>query len=460
MTGNSTERRVVVTGLGVVSALGLDADTFWNNIIAGRCGIDKITAFDVSKYDCQIAAEVKNFDPAPAFPSPKEIRRTDRFAQFGVCAGYQALQDAGLDLDKLDRDETGVFIGSGIGGLYTVEEQHKILLSKGPGRLSPFLIPMLILNMASGLFSMFYKLRGPNLATCSACATSTHAIGEAWRTIKMGDAKVMFAGGTEATIVPMGIGGFCAMKAMSTRNDDPQRSSRPFDAERDGFVMGEGAGVIVMEELEHAKARGARIYCEMIGYGNTADANHMTAPAPEGEGAARCMKMAVRSAGLRPEDVSYINAHGTSTPQGDVCETQAIKTVFRDYARKLAVSSTKGATGHMLGAAGAVEMAVCAKAIQTNLIPPTINYEQPDPDCDLDYVPNSAREMAVTAALNNFFGFGGHHPTMVAKKFVRYCGVSAINIHLPQLIFGGGLGGATTRSRKGCFRKERRSLER
>jgi len=417
MIGNSTERRVVVTGLGVVSALGLDFDTFWNNIVAGRCGIDKITAFDVSKYDCQIAAEVKNFDPAPAFPSPKEIRRTDRFAQFGVYAGYQALRDAGLDLDKLDRDETGVFIGSGIGGLYTVEEQHKILLSKGPGRLSPFLIPMLILNMASGLFSMFYKLRGPNLATCSACATSTHAIGEAWRTIKMGDAKVMFAGGTEATIVPMGIGGFCAMKAMSTRNDDPQRSSRPFDAERDGFVMGEGAGVIVMEDLEHARARGARIYCELIGYGNTADANHMTAPAPEGEGAARCMKAALRSAGLRPEDISYINAHGTSTPQGDICETQAIKNVFGAHARRIAVSSTKGATGHMLGASGAVEMAICAKAIQTNVVPPTINYEHADPECDLDYVPNTAREMTVSAVLNNSFGFGGHNATMVAKKF-------------------------------------------
>ncbi|PYJ84474.1 MAG: beta-ketoacyl-[acyl-carrier-protein] synthase II [Verrucomicrobia bacterium] len=418
MIGNSTERRVVVTGLGVVSALGLDFDTFWNNIVAGRCGIDKITAFDVSKYDCQIAAEVKNFDPAPAFPSPKEIRRTDRFAQFGVYAGYQALKDAGLDLDKLDRDETGVFIGSGIGGLYTVEEQHKILLSKGPGRLSPFLIPMLILNMASGLFSMFYKLRGPNLATCSACATSTHAIGEAWRTIKMGDAKVMFAGGTEATIVPMGIGGFCAMKALSTRNDDPQRASRPFDAERDGFVMGEGAGVIVMEDLEHARARGARIYCEMIGYGNTADANHMTAPAPEGEGAARCMKAALRSAGLRPGDISYINAHGTSTPQGDICETQAIETVFGAHARRIAVSSTKGATGHMLGASGAVEMAICAKAIQTNVVPPTINYEHPDPECDLDYVPNTAREMTVSAVLNNSFGFGGHNASMVAKKFV------------------------------------------
>ena len=417
MTSNSTERRVAVTGLGVVSSLGQDIDTFWNNIIAGRCGIDSITAFDASKFDCRIAAEVKHFDPTPAFPSPKEIRRTDRFAQFGVYAGYQALKDAGLELDKLDRDEIGVFIGSGIGGLNTVEEQHKVLLTKGPGRLSPFLIPMLILNMASGLFSMFYRLRGPNLATCSACATSTHAIGEAWRTIKTGDARIMFAGGTEATVVPMGIGGFCAMKDMSTRNDDPQHSSRPFDAGRDGFVMGEGAGVIVLEELEHARARGARIYCEMIGYGNTADAHHMTAPDPDGDGAARCMKMALRSAGLRPEDVSYINAHGTSTPQGDACETQAIKIVFGDHARTVAVSSTKGATGHMLGAAGAVEMAICAKAIQTNIVPPTINYEHPDPQCDLDYVPNKAREMTVNAALNNSFGFGGHNATLVVKKF-------------------------------------------
>src|SRR5690606_35487092 len=261
---------------------------------------------------------VKNFDAAPAFPSPKEVRRTDKFAQFGVYAAHQALLDSGLDLEKADRDEIGVFIGSGIGGLHTTAEQHKVLLEKGPGRLSPFMIPMLILNMASGLFSMYYKLRGPNVATCSACATSTHAIGEAWRTLKMGDAKVMFAGGSEATIVPLGIGGFCAMRAMSTRNDAPQKASRPFDAGRDGFVMGEGSGILVLEELEHAKARGAKIYCELVGYGNTADANHMTSPAPEGEGAARCMKMALRNAELNPSDISYVNAHGTSTPQGDI----------------------------------------------------------------------------------------------------------------------------------------------
>jgi len=276
---------------------------------------------------------------------------------------------------------------------------------------------MLISNIGSGLFSMYYGLRGPNLATCSACSTATHAIGEAWRTIKMGDAKVMFAGGSEAAILPLGLGGFCAMRALSTRNDDPQHASRPFDRDRDGFVMGEGAGVIVLEELEHAKARGARIYGELIGYGNTADAHHISAPAPQGEGAARCMKMALRSAGLNPTDVSYINAHGTSTPQGDLAETQAIKTVFGDYAKKIAVSSTKGATGHMLGAAGAVEMAICMKAIESNIVPPTINLENPDPECDLDYVPNAAREMEVNAIVNNSFGFGGHNASVVARKF-------------------------------------------
>ncbi len=412
-----TERRVVVTGIGVISALGSEIDTFWKNILEGQCGIDRITHFDVSNYDCQIAAEIKGFDPTPAFPSPKEIRRTDRFTQFGVYAGWRALQDSGLDLEKVDRDQIGCFIGSGIGGLSTTEAQHSVLLEKGPGRVSPFMIPMLILNMASGMFSMYYKLRGPNVATCSACATSTHALGEAWRTIKMGDANVIFAGGTEAAIVPLSMSGFAAMRALSTRNNEPKRSSRPFDLQRDGFVMGEGAGVLALEELEHAKARGARIYCEIVGYGNTADANHITAPSPEGEGAARCMKMALRSAGLRPDEVSYVNAHGTSTPQGDVCETMAIKSVFGEHAKKLAVSSTKGATGHMLGAAGAIEMAICAKAIQNQIAPPTINYENPDPQCDLDCVPNQARPMAINAILNNSFGFGGHNATIAAKRF-------------------------------------------
>jgi 3-oxoacyl-[acyl-carrier-protein] synthase II len=408
----------VVTGMGIVSPLGQDVQTFWDHLLAGQCGVDRITNFDASKFDTQIAAQVKDFNPAPAFPSPKEVRRTDRYSQFGVYAGWQALKDSGLELDRVNLDEVGVFIGSGIGGLETVTEQHKILLERGPGRLSPFMIPMLISNMASGIFSMYYNLRGPNFATCSACATANHALGEAWRTIKMGDAKVMFAGGAEATVVAIGIGGFCAMKAMSTRNEDPKHASRPFDRERDGFVMGEGSGVLVLEELEHAKARGARIYCEFAGYGNTADAHHLTAPSPGGEGASRCMRMALRNAGLNPEDISYINAHGTSTPQGDIAETQAIKTVFGEHARKVAVSSTKGATGHMLGAAGAVEMIVCAKALQTDTVPPTINYEVPDPECDLDYVPNTPRQMKLNAIVNNSFGFGGHNATLSAKKFV------------------------------------------
>ncbi|HVV71615.1 MAG TPA: beta-ketoacyl-ACP synthase II [Verrucomicrobiae bacterium] len=418
MGGNWTERRVVITGLGIVSALGQDVDTFWRQLIEGQCGIDQITSFDASSFATRIAGQVRNFDPTPAFPSPKEIRRADRFSQFGVYAGWQALRDSGLDFNKVNRDEVGVFIGSGIGGLETVTEQHKILIDKGPNRVSPFMIPMLISNMASGMLSMYYDLRGPNFATCSACATANHALGEAWRTIKMGDANVMLAGGAEATVVPIGIGGFCAMKAMSTRNDDPKRASRPFDKERDGFVMGEGAGVLVLEDLEHARARGARIYCEMAGYGNTADAYHLTAPPPGGEGAARCMRMALRNANLKPEDISYINAHGTSTPQGDIAETEAIKTVFGECAGKVAVSSTKGATGHMLGAAGAVEMIVCAKAIQTDTVPPTINYEVPDPACDLDYVPNKARSLKVNAVINNSFGFGGHNASLVAKKFV------------------------------------------
>jgi 3-oxoacyl-[acyl-carrier-protein] synthase II len=418
MPSNWKERRVVVTGLGVVTPLGHQLDTFWQSLVAGQCGIDRITAFDAAAFDTQIAGEVRNFDPAPAFPSPKDVRRTDRYSQFGVYAAWAALKDCGAELDRLNRDEIGVIIGSGIGGLETTTAQHKILLERGPGRMSPFMIPMLISNMASGQFSMFHDLRGPNYATVSACATANHAIGEAWRTIKMGDAVMMFAGGAEAAIVPIGIGGFCAMRAMSTRNDDPKHASRPFDKERDGFVMGEGAGALVLEELEHARKRGAKIYCEIVGYGNTADAHHLTAPAPQGEGAARCMKMALRHGGLGPQDISYINAHGTSTPQGDIAETQAVKAVFGDHALKLAVSSTKGATGHMLGAAGAVEMTICALAIQHGVVPPTINYEFPDPECDLDYVPNAAREMKVNAVINNSFGFGGHNASIVARKFV------------------------------------------
>lgn len=418
MPSNWTERRVVITGLGVVTPLGHDLDSFWSKLLNGECGIDQITAFDPTAFDTKIAGQVKPFDLAPAFPSPKEIRRTDRYSQFGIYAAWRALLDSGADLNRLNGDEIGCIIGSGIGGLETTTTQLKLLLERGPGRLSPFMIPMLIGNMASGLFSMYHGLRGPNFATCSACATANHALGEAWRTIKMGEAVMMFAGGAEAPIVPIGIGGFCAMKAMSTRNDDPTHASRPFDKERDGFVMGEGAGVMVLEELEHAKHRGAKIYCEVTGYGNTADAHHLTAPSPGGEGAARCMKMALRNGGLNPEDISYINAHGTSTPQGDVCETRAIKTVFGDRAKSIAVSSTKGATGHMLGAAGAVEMTVCALAIKHSIVPPTINLNVPDPDCDLDYVPNTARQMPVNAVLNNSFGFGGHNACIAARKFV------------------------------------------
>ncbi len=417
MSGSWVDRRVVVTGLGLVSPLGSDLNAFWDRLISGDCGIRSITHFDTSDYACKIAGEALEFDPTPAFPSPKESRRTDRFTQFAVHAGYLALKDSGMDLDQLDRDRIGAFIGSGIGGLSTTEAQHKVLLNKGPSRVSPFMIPMLILNMGSGLFSIYQGLKGPNVATCSACATSSHALGEAWRTIKMGDADAIFAGGSEAAIVPLGISGFASMRALSLRNDDPKTSSRPFDKDRDGFVMGEGGAVLVLEELEHAKKRGAKIYCEIAGYGNTADASHLTAPSPEGEGAARCMKMALRSAGLSPEELDYINAHGTSTPQGDICETKAIKSVFGDRAKKLAVSSTKGAVGHMLGAAGSVEMLICAKAIETQVAPPTINYTTPDPECDLDYVPNEAREMPIKVALSNSFGFGGHNASVIARKF-------------------------------------------
>lgn len=410
-------RRVVVTGLGVASSLGTTMDTLWKGIADAQCGIGPISLFDASQYTCRIAAEVHGLNVKPAFPNSREIRRSDRYAQFGVFAGWQALMDSGIDLEKTDRDAVGVFIGSGIGGLQTIEEQHRILLNRGPNRVSPFIIPMHILNIASGLLSMYHGLRGPNLATCSACATSAHAIGEAWRTIKMGDAQVMMAGGAEAAITPVAMAGFAAMKAMSVRNEEPLHSSRPFDQERDGFVMGEGAAVIILEELEHAKHRGARIYCELSGYGNTADAHHITAPEPSGAGAARCMKMALRSGQTAAEKVDYVNAHGTSTPQGDICETLAIKEVFGEHAKKLAVSSTKGATGHMLGAAGSLEMAICAKAIETGILPPTINYEHPDPKCDLDYVPNESRPMQIDVAISNSFGFGGHNASLLATRF-------------------------------------------
>jgi 3-oxoacyl-[acyl-carrier-protein] synthase II len=401
--------------MGVLTPLGCDLEVFWKNLLDGKSGIAPVTRFDTTNFDCKIGGEVKDFRPEEFMPL-KETRRTDRFVHYAVGAAKKALADSGLDLAQADLNRIGVLVGSGIGGMETIEEQSAILLGKGPSRVSPFMIPMLIVNMASGYVSMLLRVKGPNLAVVSACATATHALGEAARAIVHNDADVMIAGGSEAAITRFGYAGFCAMKAMSTHNDEPERASRPFDAKRDGFVMGEGAGVCILESLEHARKRHARIYCEVVGYGITGDAYHMSAPAPEGEGAARSMAMALQHAHLNPEQVSYINAHGTATPVGDKCETQAIKTVFGPHAKKLAVSSTKSMTGHLLGAAGAVETAVCALAIRDNIVPPTINYEYPDPDCDLDYVPNKAREMNVYACVNNSLGFGGHNATLIVKK--------------------------------------------
>jgi 3-oxoacyl-[acyl-carrier-protein] synthase II len=410
-----SERRVVITGIGVVSPLGSDLNIFWQNLLTGKSGIGPVTRFDTTGFDCKIGGEVKDFKPDAYMPA-KETRRTDRFVHYAVAAARMAVADSKLELDKQDLTRIGCLVGSGIGGMETIEDQAYTLFNKGPGRVSPFMIPMLIVNMASGYISMLLGVKGPNLAVVSACATATHAIGEAARAIVHNDADLMIAGGSEAAITRMGYAGFCSMRAMSTRNDEPTRASRPFDAQRDGFVMGEGAGVVILESLEHARKRHAQIYCEVAGYGITGDAYHMSAPAPEGEGAARSMAMALRHARLNPEDVSYINAHGTSTPVGDKCETQAIKTVFGPHAKKLVVSSTKSMTGHLLGAAGAVETAVCALAIRDGVVPPTINYEHPDPECDLDYVPNKAREMNVFACVNNSLGFGGHNATLIVKR--------------------------------------------
>ena len=412
------DRKVVITGIGVVTPVGNDLATFWDSIKNGKSGIDRICAFDTTDYDCKIAGEVKNFNPTPFFNNPKDVRRTDRYTQFGMAAAKMALADSGIDLEKVDRTRFGVVIGSGIGGLKTLSDQIGVLNAKGPGRISPFMIPMMISNMASGLVSMELNLCGPNFSTVSACATACHAIGESWRMIQHGEADLMLAGGAEATVVPIGVGGFAAMKALSTRNDDPQRASRPFDKDRDGFVMGEGSGVLLIEELEHAKRRGAQIYAEVTGYGLSADAYHMTSPRPEGEGAARCMAMAMEKAGVAPEEVDYVNAHGTSTGLGDICETKALKAVFGCHAKtKLLVSSTKSMIGHLLGAAGSVEFAACAMAIREGIIPPTINLDCPDPECDLDYVPKVAREHKVRVVLNNSFGFGGHNATLIARAF-------------------------------------------
>jgi len=414
----ATDRKVVITGIGVVSPVGNSLPSFWDSIKNGRSGIGRITAFDLTGHDCHIAGEVKDFDPAPFFKNPKDVRRTDRYTQFAMAAAKMALEDSGVDLDAVRRDRFGVVVGSGIGGLKTLSDQMANMFNKGPGRISPFMIPMMISNMASGLISMEYGLEGPNFATVSACSTACHAIGEAWRMVQHGEGDIFLCGGAEATVVPIGIGGFAAMKALSTRNDEPERASRPFDKDRDGFVMGEGAGILVIEELEHAKRRGARIYCEVAGYGLTADAYHMTSTHPEGAGAIRCMSMALEKAGLTPADVDYVNAHGTSTPIGDISETKAIKSLFGERAKNgLLVSSTKSMTGHLLGAAGAVEMTACVMAIREGIVPPTINLDCPDPECDLDYVPHTAREHKVRVAVNNSFGFGGHNATLVAKAF-------------------------------------------
>ncbi len=411
-------RRVVITGLGALSPLGNDVASTWEGMKNGRSGVGPITSMDVSEYSTKIAGEVKDFDPKPFFKNPKDARRMDRYAHLGIAAAKMALDDSGLEGADVDRDRIGVMLGSGIGGLGTLEDNHTALINRGPGRVSPFTIPMMISNIASGVFSIEYGFGGPNMAIVTACATANHSIGEAWRMIKFGDADAFIAGGSEASIRPMGLAGFSNMRALSTRNDDPTAASRPFDVGRDGFVMGEGAGVVVVEELEYAKARGANIIAELTGYGLSADAYHLTSPHPEGLGAARCMDMALKHAGLNPEDVQYVNAHGTSTPQGDVCETKAIMKSFGGWSKDgLVVSSTKSMTGHLLGAAGGVELLACLMAIRDGIIPPTINLENQDPECPLDYCANTAREVEVKAALSNSFGFGGHNASLLVQKF-------------------------------------------
>lgn len=409
-------KRVVITGMGIVSPLGNDISTFWENLINGQSGIDLITSFDTSDFSVKIAAEVKDFDPLQ-YIERKEARKMDRFVQFAIAASQQAVQNANLDMEQVDANRVGVYVGSGIGGLGTLEEQHRNLLEKGPRRVNPFFIPMMIANMASGQVSIHLGAKGPNSAPVTACATGTHAIGDAFKILQRGDADVMIAGGAEATILPTAFAGFSAARALSTRNDDPKGASRPFDKERDGFVMGEGSGVLVMETLDHALKRGADIIAEIVGYGMTGDAFHLTQPAPEGEGAKRSMLAAIADSGLDPTDFGYINAHGTSTELNDKFETIAIKQAFGDHAYRLAVSSTKSMTGHLLGAAGGVEAIATALALKEQILPPTINYEHPDPDCDLDYVPNEARKANVKAALSNSLGFGGHNATIAFKVF-------------------------------------------
>jgi beta-ketoacyl-acyl-carrier-protein synthase II len=410
------KRRVVVTGLGAVTPLGNNVQDFWDGLCAGKSGIGNITRFNTEDFPIKIAGEVKGFDPLD-YIDKKEVKKMDTFIHYAIAAGEMAMQDAGIKLDDLDKDNAGVIIGSEAGGLPAIEEEHRLLLEKGPKRISPFFIPSLLINLASGHISMRFGFRGPNLAVATACAAGTHAIGDAFKIIQREDADVMICGGTEAEITPLAIGGFNSLKALSHRNEEPQKASRPFDKDRDGFVMGEGCGLLVLESLEHALKRGADIKAEIVGYGLTADAYHMTTPSPGGRGAAQCIKMALKDAGLTPEDVDYINAHGTSTPLNDATETAAIRSIFGEHAYRLAISSTKSMIGHLLGAAGGVEAVATVLTIQNNVIHPTINYETPDPACDLDYVPNKARYAEVNVALSNSFGFGGTIGCIIFKKF-------------------------------------------
>ncbi len=413
------EKKVVVTGLGVVTPNGNDVASFWKSMKEGKSGVGKLTTFDAAAFDCKIAAEIKEFDPLCQGLTKKEVHRMEKFVQYAVASAYQAVKDSGLDLEKEDKERIGVIVGSGIGSLRIIEEQHQTYLKGGPSRITPFLIPSLIINEAAGHIGIKYGFRGPNFATNTACASGAHAIGEAIRAIQHGYADVIIAGGTESAITHLGIGGFCALKALSLRNDEPEKASRPFDRDRDGFVMAEGCGIVVLESLEHAKARGARIYAEAAGFGMSCDAYHITAPDPEGYGASLAMKWAMQDSKINPQDVEYINAHGTSTKLNDKVETMAIKKSLGAHAHKVMVSSTKSMTGHLLGAAGGVEFVVCCLAIKDNVIPPTINYENPDPDCDLDYVPNTAREAKIKIALSNSLGFGGHNATLVVKRFEK-----------------------------------------
>jgi 3-oxoacyl-[acyl-carrier-protein] synthase II len=411
-------KRVVVTGLGVVSPVGSTVETFWKSLLEGKSGVRRITRFDPSAFDCQIAADVVDFDPLEYF-STKEARHLASFIQFAVVASNQAIAQSKIDLKNINLDRMGVLIGSGIGSLQTIEEEHNKYLEKGPGRISPFLIPKLIVNEAAGQVSIVTGARGPVTCVATACATSTNAIGDAMRLIQYGETDVMLAGGTESANTVMGVGGFCALKALSKRNDAPEKACRPFDLNRDGFIMGEGAGVILLESLEHAQSRGAHILAELVGYGRTSDAYHATAPDESGVGAARAMQLAIDDAGMTPANISYINAHGTSTKLNDKVETLAIKTVLKDLAKKVPVSSTKSMTGHLLGAAGGIEAIASILAIRDSIIPPTINYETPDPDCDLDYVPNTARKASLTVVMSNSLGFGGHNASIIVKRFQK-----------------------------------------